>query len=238
MADQSMHEGGARNQRGRRDGEEFRTNPGGRGGSVNRPTHPIRCTCGALQGEVERTRQVNRGVCYCADCQAFAHFLGRAHEILDAQGGTEVIQIAPRRVTMTRGREHLACMRLSPNGLLRWYAACCNTPLGNTLPSYRLSFVGLVHTCLRSVPGFSLDDSFGPVRMRANTSSAKGNPRPATTGLVAGVMRILAMMLQARLGGGYRCTPFFDAATGEPVAPPRVLSETELTNVRAAVRRS
>jgi hypothetical protein len=31
-----------------------------------------------------------------------------------------------------------------------WYARCCNTPIGNTLVDYRISFIGLVHTCLQS----------------------------------------------------------------------------------------
>lgn len=92
-------------------------------------TLAIRCTCGALRGEVEPSRRVNRGSCYCKDCQAFAHFLGRAEEILDAQGGTEVVQIASRHVRFTAGQEQLACMRLTRRGLLRWYAACCNTAI-------------------------------------------------------------------------------------------------------------
>jgi hypothetical protein len=35
-------------------------------------------------------------------------------------------------------------------GLLRWYAACCKTPIGNTLPNFRASFVGLIHSCLQN----------------------------------------------------------------------------------------
>jgi hypothetical protein len=48
--------------------------------------HPIRCSCGVLKGTVSKTDVVNRCVCYCTDCQAFAHFLKRNTEILDGLG--------------------------------------------------------------------------------------------------------------------------------------------------------
>jgi hypothetical protein len=89
--------------------------------------HPLQCRCGTLKGYVVHSAGVNRCVCYCSDCQAFAHFLGQPSEILDAQGGTDVIQTRPANVTFTQGQSALACMRLTERGLLRWYAACCNT---------------------------------------------------------------------------------------------------------------
>jgi hypothetical protein len=127
-------------------------------------SHPLQCRCGTLKGYVTHPERVNRAVCYCRDCRAFAHFLGRANDILDAQGGSDVIQAIPANVTFIAGTEALACMRLSEKGLLRWYTRCCNTPIGNTVAKYRVSFVGLVHSCLDST-GESLDASFGPVRM-------------------------------------------------------------------------
>jgi hypothetical protein len=132
--------------------------------------HPLHCRCGTLKGYVVHSAGVNRCVCYCRDCQAFAHFLGRPGEILDARGGTDVIQTRPANVIFTQGRDALACMRLTERGLLRWYAACCNTPIGNTLANHRVSFVGLVHSCLEG-PGASLDDSFGPIRARASMAA-------------------------------------------------------------------
>src|SRR5580693_8835680 len=111
-------------------------------------THQLQCRCGTLRGFVSPSHGVNRCVCYCRDCQAFAHFLGRADEILDASGGTDVIQTRAANVVFTEGREALACMRLTPNGMLRWYSTCCKTPVGNTTANSKVSFVGLVHTCL------------------------------------------------------------------------------------------
>jgi Family of unknown function (DUF6151) len=192
--------------------------------------HPIQCTCGALRGELRPSHRVNRLVCYCADCQAYARFLGRADEILDAQGGTEVVHVAPRDVEFLDGIERLACMRLTDRGILRWYAACCRTPIGNTLASYRRPFVGLVHTCVRTDSEGSLEGFFGPVQARVNTGSALGHPKPVANGLPTALMRVAITMIRERTGGGYRHSPFF-RATGEPVAVPRVLSATE----RAAV---
>jgi Family of unknown function (DUF6151) len=92
-------------------------------------THPIRCHCGKLKGTLNHDREVNRCVCYCTDCQAFARFLKREHEILDDRGGTSIIQTIPANISFTEGIEYLACMRLTANGLLRWYVTCCYTPI-------------------------------------------------------------------------------------------------------------
>ena len=90
--------------------------------------HSLRCRCGTLRGYVSHPEDVNRGVCYCKDCQAFAHFLETADSVLDSAGGTEVIQTTPANVTITQGQSKLACVRLRNKGLLRWYTSCCKTP--------------------------------------------------------------------------------------------------------------
>jgi Family of unknown function (DUF6151) len=193
--------------------------------------HPLQCRCGTLKGYVSHSASVNRCVCYCSDCQAFAHFLGRPSEILDAQGGTDVIQTRPANVTFTQGQETLACMRLTEKGLLRWYAACCNTPIGNTLSNFRVSFVGLVHSCLQG----SLDASFGPVRAYVNTKSVKGEVRSSSIGMISVILRFIAMVARARIDGSYKRTPFFSADTGAPIVTPKVLSRGERERLMSAV---
>jgi hypothetical protein len=196
--------------------------------------HPLQCTCGTLKGYVSHPERVNRVVCYCRDCQAFAHFLGRAGEILDAKGGTDVIQTIPANVTFTTGKEVLACMRLTEKGLVRWYAKCCNTPIGNTLADYRISFIGLVHSCLRPSDQ-SLDDSFGPVRMWSFTKSAKGKVDSHGIAMIAGILRFTGMVARARISGDYKRTPLFSPGTGAPVTIPKILSPSERETVRNAV---
>jgi hypothetical protein len=220
-------------------------------------SHLLQCRCGTLKGLVHDPRSANHGVCYCRDCQAFAHFLGRASEVLDERGGTEIIQILPRNVVFTQGAEVLACMRLTPKGLMRWYAGCCKTPIGNTLATPKISFVGLVHTCLErtadtpgsraagDLPGSTvgekpasevLDEVFGPIRCWANPNGAKGEPKPEAVGLGRTLRWFFRRVLKARLNGDYRKTPFFDMAIGKPVVVPRILTETEHAEVMATVR--
>jgi hypothetical protein len=196
--------------------------------------HALRCRCGRLKGYVSHPKKVNRGVCYCKDCQAYAHFLGNTGDILDEMGGTDVVATLPKYITFTQGFEALACMSLTENGLLRWYASCCNTPIANTPRDFKVCFVGLVHTCLED-PSSSLESSFGPVRMRVNAKSAKGRPKSMPISTIASVLRFLNSLIRARLNGSYTCTPFFVPGRGSPVIPVRVLTGRERDRVMNAV---
>jgi hypothetical protein len=196
--------------------------------------HPIRCRCGKLQGEISHPERGVRGVCYCRDCQAFAHFLGDPQEILDSLGGTEVIAIPPRWVSITAGSEELVCMSLTEHGTLRWYADCCRTPIGNTPRDVKFSHLGLFPACLGSTS--TLDSAFGPVRMRVNRQSAKGRaPAAPVPTFVMALVRYGGLLAWSRISGKYRQNPFFDATTGLPLVPPRVLSKAEHEKLMNAV---
>lgn len=203
----------------------------------------IRCACGAVQGVVRdvSAKVGNHVVCHCDDCQAFAHFLGRAAEALDEHGGTEIFQMSPARLSFTAGADRLACMRLSPKGLLRWYAGCCNTPLGNTLPTNGLPFVGVIHACIERPPGdSSLDGALGPIQVRAFRRFAKGDPATIPSDNASMLLlapRFAGHMLKWKLSGDGRRSPFFAGYTGRPVAEPRVLGEAERAELRQAVLR-
>jgi hypothetical protein len=195
--------------------------------------HPLRCRCGTVQGHVTEPRQaMGRGVCYCKDCQIYAHFLGRAADILDVQGGTDVIATHPQHVVLTHGRDALACVSLSPKGLLRWYASCCRTPIGNTSRSIMTAYVGLVHTCLEGA-GVPIERSFGPVTLRLNAASAIGAVNEKSSGMLGMMVRFMRTMLGARLGGSYKRTPFFDADSGAPIVRPHVLSLAEREQLKS-----
>jgi hypothetical protein len=95
---------------------------------------PLRCRCRHVRGVAIDVSPSSgfRFVCYCEDCQAFARFLGRA-DVLDWAGGTDIFQMPPGRVKLTSGMDAMRCLRLSPKSrVLRWYADCCRTPIGNT----------------------------------------------------------------------------------------------------------
>jgi Family of unknown function (DUF6151) len=201
---------------------------------------PLECQCGAVHW-VAREISAGRGnhvVCYCDDCQAFAHALGCADRVLDGNGASEIFQISPARIEFRAGSEHLACLRLRPNGLLRWYTSCCRTPVGNTLASRQVPFVGLVLCRAASEPERrAREAAFGPLRGAFNARFAVGDRKHLAAHdrvPVALYVRLLRLMVGARLRGEHARSPFF-AASGEPVAPPRVLTAEELAAAQAPV---
>ena len=191
--------------------------------------HPISCTCGQFHAHLTEGGSHNRLNCYCKDCRAFAHFLGRPGEILDAGGGTQIIQVELSRLRIDRGQEHLSAIRLSEKGLVRWYAACCNTPLGNTFSKPNMAFIGLIHLGL--TPD-RLDLDFGPEIANLNTASALSTPKPRPKGQLLVILRFLSMVLRARLSGRFRSTALFNRA-GAPLVRPQILSPTERAHLSA-----
>lgn len=161
---------------------------------------------------------VNRVVCYCDDCQAFAHHLGRA-DLLDAHGGTDIVQVAPATLAFYRGDEHIVGLRLTPKGLYRWYASCCNTPLGNTVTP-GIPFVGVVAQAFQGDDGRGPDAYFGPPIGAIMGKFAVGQAPPGSTGLQLGLLfRAIRKVLGWRLRGRAWPHPFFDRETGAPSRP-------------------
>lgn len=194
--------------------------------------HDLACRCGAVRGAVERDPRANHMVCYCADCQDYAYVLGRP-DVLDERGGSEVVQTLPSFVTITQGADRLACLRMTDKGPLRWYASCCNTPIGNTALTHKIAFVGLLAACLAARP---VEETFGPVSMWGFTAGAKGEPKPPETSIAKVIARIAPRTIRARLDGSYRKTPFFDVKTGRLVAEPRIVAPEERARAKQAAR--
>lgn len=190
----------------------------------------LRCRCGAVRSEMETARAYTRATCYCKDCRAFASFLA-VPGVLDASGGTDVVPIAPAAVRFTTGAEHVACMSLSPKGLLRWYADCCRTPLANTPREPKLPYVGMVTTCFDATPQ-AVDAAFGPRgRIVLNTKSATAPVRATPVAFLVGGLRILAGVVGARVRREWG-SAFFDG-NGLPLREPEVISREQ----RAALER-
>ena len=198
---------------------------------------PIRCACGKLEGTAKdvSAKSGNHVICYCEDCQLFQHFLGTADAVLDANGGTRIFQMSPGRFEITSGREHLACMRLRANGIVRWYAGCCNTPLGNTAATPKMPFVGVITRCLPDVDARQPERTLGPFKCGVNGRSALGNREQldAHDSAPASLFfDFLVKILRWRLRGDHKRTPFFDADSGEPMVAPKVLNSDELTELK------
>jgi hypothetical protein len=176
-----------------------------------------------------------RLLCYCRDCQTFARFLERP-ELLDRHGGTEVFQMTPARVSFHVGHDRLACMRLSPKGLMRWYASCCNTPLANTMSNPKLAFVGLISACWDpQLDAAGRDGLLGPLRARVNGpghAAADGSTADIDRLPLWTITRAIGVLLGGKLRGEHQPTPFFELDTGAPKVTPRVLDPAEREALR------
>jgi len=184
----------------------------------------VQCKCGTFKGQLSDTafQRHNHLVCYCHDCQAFARYVG-ASMTMNERGGTEIIQVACSDVTITEDQESLAAVRLSEGGLTRWYASCCDTPVGNA-PGTGLPFIGLIHDCLQ--PADQIEKSFGSVTLIAFANKALGEDRVEPRGMPMGFIRFLLLALGAKFRGDGKRHAFF-LPTGEPITNPAVLNDAE-----------
>ena len=193
---------------------------------------PLRCRCGTVRGVAHGVAPstVNHCFCYCDDCQAFAHFLGRADDVLDAHGGTEITQMSQASVAFTAGTDKVAAMRLSPKGMIRWYASCCRTPIGNTMATSAMPFIGMIKAFI-DAPSTAL----GPIRGRGFAKSAKGGraavPKDGLPELVM-IARVLGKVLRWRLRGDHNRSGLLDKVTVKPLVEPRVLGAAEREELR------
>lgn len=187
----------------------------------------LRCQCGAVRGVASDVTADNgtRLVCMCDDCQTYAHYLGRAADVLDENGGTEVYQTAPAHITITAGHDQIRCVRQHPKGLMRWYAQCCNTPLINSLASPRSPFAGVLAAFYAAEPADVVERTIGPVRARTQGRWGYGElPQDASMRAPLGVMlHASAVLLRALASGKHAPTPLF-TAQGAPIVEPTILS--------------
>lgn len=192
----------------------------------------LHCRCGQVHGRVTNAspEAVSRVVCYCDDCQAFLHHLGRA-DLLDPHSGTDIVQVAPASLSFDRGNERIVGLRLSPKGLYRWYASCCKTPLGNTLGP-AIPFVGIVAQAFEG-DAQRPDDVFGKPIWAIQGKYAVGDaPEGSTRFRPLLLMRALGLVLGWRLRGRTWPHPYFDRATRTPRHPVATLSRAERDALR------
>lgn len=191
----------------------------------------VQCRCGEVHGRLlgASPATTNRVVCHCDDCQAFVHHLGRA-DLLDAHGGSDIVQVAPSSLRFERGMERFAGLRLTPKGLSRWYTRCCNTPLGNTLgPS--LPFVGIAAQAL-GADARERDEVLGPPVAAILGKFAIGEAPAGSTSVNPWfLLRIARLLLGWKVRGQAWPHPFFDRPA-TPRYPITVLSREEREALR------
>ena len=194
------------------------------------------CQCGEVGGVAESDHARGyRAICMCADCQAYAHFLKSADRVLDANGGTDIFPMQPACLRITRGQKLVSSVRLTPTGMFRWFARCCNTPIANSMAAPEVPFIGMVHTVLEKKNSKDkLTDIFGPVRVRMQAKSGiaplpKDAVRTVNAGFLLRVLKFIALTKWFKLGSP---SPFFDQ-NGEPIATPYILTTEEREALRA-----
>jgi Family of unknown function (DUF6151) len=199
---------------------------------------PLRCDCGKVRGVAANVAPSTglRMVCYCDDCQAFAHFLER-RDVLDQWGGSDVFALAPRSLRITDGVDQLRCVRLSPKGTFRWYAGCCRTPIGNSIGPH-MPFIGLIHSFMdHRGDGRTRDAALGkPAAYVQGRFAIGGTPPHAHPSSPLGVvLRALGFIARWLVTGKGTPSPFYDASK-RPIVAPKVLTADERAAVYQRVR--
>lgn len=191
--------------------------------STKSPLH-FQCSCGQVQVELSPAG-VSSGShiqCYCKDCQASARHLGYD---LPPHGGTELIQTTPDAITFLQGADQLAIQRLSPKGLCRWYAKCCDTPMFNTLQKKTLPFAGIV---VHPAESDAVEQAMGPIWGHAFTSGApKAGGAPTQDKHMMGIgARMIGRLITAYLSGRAGKNPFL-TADRDWIVTPKILTLDE-----------
>jgi len=193
----------------------------------------IQCECGKFRAELTQFPRNTPGrlICYCDDCQTYLHYLKRG-DLLDKNGGSEIIPAYPADVNILAGREFVKCTRLSPNGMFRFSTSCCNTPIANTDP--KRAWAGFLRRMYTSKDPNKLDEALGPVKSSIMGKYAKGQPPPGTpqTFDFKGMVTVVPFILKGIVLGKAKRSPFFE--NGEAIVAPKVLSLAERTAARAA----
>ena len=195
----------------------------------------LSCRCGAVRGEISGVApdRINRVICYCDDCRAYAHFLERP-DLLDRHGGTDIVQVQGTTVRFTVGQDQLRCMRLSPKGMLRFYTACCHTPVGNTIAA-AIPFAGIVRGGMDQglAAAGGADAVLGPAEGCNGRFAVHGKPAGVHDNASAGlVLRIARRIAKWKLRSFGQPSAYFDAS-GKPVVPPQLLTIAERDALRA-----
>jgi len=183
------------------------------------------CVCGTVKGTLKVVPNAFFHVqCLCCDCQNFASHLNNQKNILDEHGGSDLLQTYPQFMTITQGKEKIYGVQLANKGLFRWYTACCNMPLANTMNSSTVPFVGVTVTLMKFSSEQEKRQTLGPITMKAFGKYAIGEmPKDAHARFpISYIPKILGFMLKGIFGKKSSPSPFFNGK--EPITKIDVLS--------------
>ena len=191
----------------------------------------MRCRCGEVRRR-SRTRRRGRSIAWFAIAVTARRLriTSAAPTCLTRRAAVTSSRSRPPHSPSCRDSDRIVGLRLTPKGLFRWYANCCNTPLGNTLTP-KIPFVGIIAQAFDNGPQRS-DDVFGPPIGAILGKHAIGVPPAGSTGLNLSLMlRAIACVLGWRLRGKAWPHPFFN--TSGPIYPLTVLPHEQREALRA-----
>ena len=190
----------------------------------------IQCDCGTFRAELTQFPKKTPGrlICYCDDCQAFLHYLKRS-DLLNENGGTEIIPAYPADIKIISGKNVINCVRLHSQGMFRFFTSCCLTPIANTDPIR--PWAGISHRMYTNKDATLLDRELGPVKCSIMGKYAKGTPPKGTpqTFDFKGLITVMPFIIKGKLLGKAKPSPFFE--NGEGVVVPKVLTAEERSKI-------
>ena len=190
----------------------------------------IQCECGKFRAELTQFPKNTPGrlICYCDDCQAFLNYLKRP-DLLDANGGTEIIPAYPADMKVVAGKDVIQCLRLHANGMYRFFANCCHTPIANTDPVR--PWAGINHRMYTVKDPNRLAHELGPVKSSVMGKHAKGTPPAGTpkTFDFKALVTVMPFIIKGKILGKAKPSPFFE--NGQAIVEPRVLTVEERSKI-------
>lgn len=185
------------------------------------------CVCGAVTGDLRDVGAASGDhvVCHCTDRQNFARCLHAHDRVLDEAGGTALYQGRCATMRINTGRDQLACFHLTRKPTLRWYAACCKTPMFNTYATGRIPYIT---TLVINCDPERRSDRLGPIKghlfVREATGDASDLQQMSTLKLMR---RFFVRMLADIASGDRRRSELFKAVSLLPIARPKDLCALE-----------
>ena len=173
------------------------------------------CRCGTVTGTLSDIdpAEGTHVVCHCNACRRSLELVGLDAEAAD---GVDLFQTTPDRIRIETGLDRLEPRRLSPKGILRWHATCCDTPMFNTMAGPGMPFVGVL------VRNLADPAQLGPVIAHGFVAGSDGKQHHQNGAAV--IWRLLKRSALARLSGRGRRNPFF-SDDGKPIAEPVLLAK-------------
>ncbi|WP_341711845.1 DUF6151 family protein [Erythrobacter sp.] len=182
------------------------------------------CQCGAVTGTLAQAgpRSGDHVVCHCVDCQKFASVLSAEARILGDFGGTALYQSRCAAMSISSGKDKLACMHLTEKPTLRWYASCCNTPMFNTYANGRVPYITtLLANCIPGEVERHIGPAVGHLFLPFEAQSRADLVPMSFSQLIR---RFVLRMIKDLVAGDRKKSALFDPLTLEPIAKPQELA--------------